>query len=100
MTLTGYLYSRKHQIRLRAFSRATGRTWTMDTVEAIAEQVPPLPSAALVLDRHSTKVCGGRATGHALVAIIRDGVCKTIMLADNLSKDALRVEHVVELTYA
>ena len=100
MSLTGYLYSRKHQIRLSAFSKATGRTWTMDTVEAIAAQVPPLSNAALVLDKHNAKVCGGRATGHALVAIIRDGACKTIMLADNLSKSALRVENVVELNYA
>jgi len=100
VTLTGYLYSRKHKIRLNAFSKATGRDWTMDRVETIAEQVPALASAALVLDKHSANVCGGRATGNALVAIIRDGVCKTIMLADNLSKDSLRVKHVVELTYA
>ena len=100
MTLTGYLYSKKHQSRLNAFSRATRRPWTMDTVETIAEQVPALKNAALVLDKHNAKVCGGRATGHALVAIIRDGVCKTIMLADNVSKTALRVESVVELNYA
>jgi len=100
MTLTSYLYSGKHQTRLDAFSRATGRDWTMDTVAAIAKQVPPLSDAALVLDKHSAEVCGGRATGHALVAIIRDGVCKTIMLADNLTKTALRVENVVELSYA
>ena len=100
MTLTRYLYSRKHQIRLTAFSQATGRTWTMDRVETIAKQVPPLSNVALVLDKHSAKVCGGRATGHALVAVIRYGVCKTIMLADNLSESALRVENVVELAYA
>lgn len=100
MTLTGYLYSTKHQIRLDAFSKATGRNWTMDLVETIAAQVPPLSDAALVLDKHSAKVCGGRASGHALVAIIRDGICKTIMLADSLSKSALRVENVVELDYA
>ena len=100
MTLTNYLYSGKHAARMAAFSRATGRTWNMDKIESIAAQIPALKSTALVLDKHNSKVKGGRATGNALVAIIRDGVCKTILLADNLSTKALRVDNVVELNYA
>jgi len=100
MTLTSYLYSGKHSARLNAFSKATGRKWNMSRIEAIAAQVPSLTSAALVLDKHNSKVRGGRATGNALVAIVRNGVCKTILLADRLSKNKLRVDHIIELSYA